>query len=150
MPIWAAWAATHAAAAIAADLEAKDLESLACEVWELWLKAGAQSKTKWVLSFTAVFGGAAMTPKLIHAINDWPQNARGAIACDAVAALAVSPDPAALVAVDSISRKFKFRQVKAAAAAAGERCPGAGHHAGGVGGPHCPHAGLFSRRFPCL
>lgn len=109
---------SDAAAAIAADLEAKDLESLACEVWELWLKAGAQSKTKWVLSFTAVFGGAAMTPKLIHAINDWPQNARGAIACDAVAALAVSPDPAALVAVDSISRKFKFRQVKAAAAAA--------------------------------
>ena len=106
------------AAAVAADLEPKDLESLACEVWELWIKAGAQSKTKWVLSFAAVFGGAAMTPKLIHAVNDWPQNARGAIACDAVAALAVSPDPAALVAVDSISRKFKFRQVKAAAAAA--------------------------------
>ena len=106
------------AASIAADLETKDLEALACEVWELWIKAGAQSKTKWVLSFAAVFGGAAMTPKLIHAINDWPQNARGAIACDAVAALSVSPDPAALVAVDSISRKFKFRQVKTAAAAA--------------------------------
>ena len=59
-----------------------------------------------------------MTPKLIRAINDWPQNARGAIACDAVAALSVSPDPAALVTVDSISRKFKFRQVKAAATAA--------------------------------
>lgn len=106
------------AAAIAADLEEKDLEALACEVWELWIKAGAQSKTKWVLSFTAVFGGAAMTPKLIRAVNDWPQNARGAIACDAVAALSVSSDPAALVAVDSISRKFKFRQVKTAAAAA--------------------------------
>ena len=106
------------AAAIAGHLEPKDLEVLACEVWELWIKEGAQSKTKWVLPFTAVFGGAAMTPKLIRAINDWPQNARGAIACDAVAALAISPDPAALVAVDSISRKFKFRQVKAAAAAA--------------------------------
>lgn len=109
------------AAAIAADLNEKDLEALACEVWELWVKDGAQSKTKWVLSFTAVFGGAAMTPKLVHAINDWPQNARGAIACDAVAALTVSPDPAALVAVDGIARKFKFRQVKAAAAAALER-----------------------------
>lgn len=109
------------AATIAADLKEKDLETLACEVWELWLKAGASSKTKWVLSFAAVFGGAAMTPKLIHAVNDWPQNARGAIACDAVAALTVSPDPAALAAVDSIARKFKFRQVKAAAAAALER-----------------------------
>lgn len=109
------------AAAIAADLNEKDLEALACEVWELWLQAGAQSKTKWVLSFAAVFGGAAMTPKLMHAVNDWPQNARGAIACEAVAAMTVSPDPAALVAVDSIARKFKFRQVKAAAAAALER-----------------------------
>ena len=109
---------SETATSIAADLEEKDLEALACEVWELWVNAGAQSKTKWVLSFTAVFGGAAMTPKLIRAINDWPQNARGAIACDAVAALTVSPDPAALVAVDSISRKFKFRQVKTAAAAA--------------------------------
>ena len=107
--------------AIAADLNGKELEVLACEVWELWIKEGAQSKTKWVLSFAAVFGGAAMTQKFIHAINDWPQNARGAIACDAVEALSVSPDPAALVVVDSISRKFKFRQVKAAAAAALER-----------------------------
>lgn len=109
------------AAAVAADLERNDLEFLACEVWELWLQAGAQSRTKWVLPFAAVFGGAAMTPKLIHAIHDWPQNARGAIACDAVAALTVSPDPAALMAVDSIARSFKFRQVKAAAAAAMER-----------------------------
>ena len=106
------------AAAIAADLEEKDLEALACEVWELWVKGGAPSKTKWVLSFVSVFGGAAMTPKLVHAVNDWPQNARGAIACDAVQALTASPDPAALVAVDGIARKFKFRQVKAAAAAA--------------------------------
>lgn len=105
-------------AALAADLEPKDLETLACEVWELWMKGGAQSKTKWVLPFAAVFGGAAMTPRLIRAIHDWPQNARGAIACDAVTALTVSPDPAALLAVDSISRKFKFRQVKTAAAAA--------------------------------
>lgn len=97
------------ATAIATDLDKKDLEALACEVWELWFKAGSQSKTKWVLPFVAVFGGATMTPKLIRAINDWPQNARGAIACDAVTALSVSPDPAALVTVDSISRKFKFR-----------------------------------------
>ena len=104
--------------AIANDLDKKDLEALACEVWELWFKAGSQSKTKWVLPFVAVFGGATVTPKLIRAINDWPQNARGAIACDAVTALSVSPDPAALVTVDSISRKFQFRQVKAAAATA--------------------------------
>ncbi len=109
------------AAAIAADLEPRELEALACQVWELWMRGEAPSKTKWVLPFTAVFGGAAMTPKLIHAIHDWPEKARGAIACDAVAALTVSPDPAALVTVDALARKFKFRQVKKAAAVALER-----------------------------
>lgn len=106
------------AAAIAKVLDAADLAALAQEVWERWLATGAPSKTKWVLAFVAVFGGPAMTPRLQHAINDWPQHARGAIACEAVTALTLSSDPAALLVVDSISRKFKFRQVKAAAAAA--------------------------------
>ena len=106
------------AAELARDIADADLAALAHEVFERWMSAGAQAKTKWVLPFAAVFGGASMTPKLIRAINDWPQHARGAIACDAVTALALSTDPAALLAVDAISRKFKFRQVKVAAAAA--------------------------------
>lgn len=103
------------AADLAKDLDEADLAALAHEVYEKWLAEGAQSKTKWVLPFAAAFGGPAMTPKLTRAINDWPQHARGAIACDAVAALSLSPDPAALLTVDAISRKFKFRQVKTAA-----------------------------------
>ena len=106
---------SETASEMAKDINEADLTSLAHEVYEKWLAEGAQSKTKWVLSFAAAFGGPAMTPKLTRAINDWPQHARGAIACDAVAALALSPDPAALLTVDAISRKFKFRQVKAAA-----------------------------------
>ena len=106
---------SETAAEMARDLNEADLVSLAHEVYEKWLAEGAQSKTKWVLPFAAAFGGPTMTPKLTRAINEWPQFARGAIACDAVAALTLSPDPAALLTVDSISRKFKFRQVKAAA-----------------------------------
>ena len=109
---------SETAARLAQGIDRDDLASLANEVYEAWLTAGAQSKTKWVLAFAAAFGGPAMTPKLTRAINDWPQHARGAIACDAVAALTLSDDPAALLTVDAISRKFKFRQVKAAAAAA--------------------------------
>lgn len=103
------------AAELAKDLDEGDLAALAHEVYEKWLAEGAQSKTKWVLPFAAAFGGPAMTLKLTRAIHDWPQHSRGAIACDAVAALALSPDPAALLTVDAISRKFKFRQVKTAA-----------------------------------
>ena len=106
---------SETAAAMAKDINETDLAALAHEVYEKWLAEGAQSKTKWVLPFAASFGGPSMTPKLTRAINDWPQRARGAIACDAVAALTLSPDPAALLTVDSISRKFKFRQVKTAA-----------------------------------
>ena len=106
---------SETAAEMAKGINETDLAALAHEVYEKWLAEGAPSKTKWVLPFAAAFGGPSMTPKLTRAINDWPQHARGAIACDAVAALTLSPDPAALLTVDSISRKFKFRQVKAAA-----------------------------------
>lgn len=115
---------SETAAELAKDLNEADLVSLAHEVYEKWLAEGAQSKTKWVLPFAAAFGGPAMTPKLTRAIHDWPQHARGAIACDAVAALALSPDPAALLTVDAISRKFKFRQVKTAAGQALENAAG--------------------------
>ena len=106
------------AAELAKDLDAGDLQKLAVQVYDLWFAAGAQAKQKWVLPFAAVYGGAAMTQRLNKAIHDWPEHQRGAIACDAVMALALSSDPAAIVIVDSISRKFKFRQIKAAAAAA--------------------------------
>lgn len=109
---------SETAADLAREMEEADLAALAQEVFELWMAEGAPSEHKWVLAFAAVFGGPAMTAKLLRAINDWPQNARGAIACDAVTALSLSQDPAALLAVDAISRKFKFRQVRKAAAAA--------------------------------
>ena len=106
------------AAELAKGLDAADLQKLAVQVYDLWFAAGAQAKNKWVLPFAAVFGGTAMTERLRKAIHDWPEHQRGAIACDAVMALAMSTDPAAIVIVDAISRKFKFRQVKQAAALA--------------------------------
>ena len=106
------------ATGLSAGLDAGDLEKLAVQVFDRWFAGGAQAKHKWVLPFAAVYGGAAMTQRLSKAIHDWPEQQRGAIACDAVMALALSSDPAAIVIVDSISRKFKFRQVKTAAAAA--------------------------------
>ena len=60
------------AAKLAEDLCKSDLEKLACEVYELWFSAGAQAKHKWVLSFAAVYGGTAMTPRLQKAI--WPMS----------------------------------------------------------------------------
>ena len=106
---------SQSCAPFADRLNRTDLASFACEVLDRWLEQGAQSKQKWVLTFAALFGGSEAVARLKHQISEWPQNARGAIACDAVYALALSPEPEALLTVDSISRKFKFRQVKTAA-----------------------------------
>ena len=103
---------------ISAELNPRDMEILANEVYERWITAGAPSKQKWIMAFSAVYGGTTVCKKLSRAINDWPQNARGAIACDGVKALTLSSAPEALLTVDAISRKFKFRQVKTAAAEA--------------------------------
>ena len=106
---------TPAAQRLADGIEPAELAAFAAAVYDVWLASGAQSKQKWVLPFAAVYGGSAVTQRLVHAIGDWPLHARGAIACDAVGALALSPDPAALLTVDSLSRKCKFRQIKEAA-----------------------------------
>ena len=109
---------SETAGELSAGLDRQDMEKLAVQVFDIWFAAGAQAKNKWVLPFAAVYGGSTMTERLRKCIHDWPEHQRGAIACDAVMALALSEDPAAIVIVDAISRKFKFRQVKQAAALA--------------------------------
>jgi len=114
----AAVRALDTARALARDLEPKSLESYAAAVYDHWMEGGAPSKQKWVLTFASLFGGRDMVDVLKRQIQQWPQEARGAIACEAVYALALSPEPEGLLLVDSISRKFKFKQVKTAAGAA--------------------------------
>ena len=82
------------------------------------MEGGAEAKKKWVLYAAAIHGGEEIVPLFRKQIQDWPQHARGAMAAEAVKALALNGSSAALLQVDQISRKFKFRQVKAAAAQA--------------------------------
>lgn len=103
------------AAALAAELNEAELAVYANELFDKWLTLGAEAKKRWVLYASAIHGGTDIIKKLQHQISDWPQHSRGAIASDAVQALALNPKPEALLIVDSISRKFKFRQVKTAA-----------------------------------
>ncbi|MDE5824171.1 MAG: DUF4132 domain-containing protein, partial [Lachnospiraceae bacterium] len=100
---------------LADDLQAAELAVYMNELFDRWLAAGAESKKRWVLYASSIHGGEDIIQKLHHQIQEWPQNARGAIAAEAVKALALSPSPRALLIVDGIARKFKFKQVKAAA-----------------------------------
>lgn len=103
------------AALLAKNLNAAELALYVNELFDKWLEKGAESKKKWVLYAAAIHGGTDIIQKIQHQLNEWPKAARGAIAAEAVQALALSPLPQALLIVDGISRKFKFKQVKAAA-----------------------------------
>lgn len=103
------------AAVLSEALVEEELAAYVNELFDRWLEAGAESRKRWVLYAAAIHGGSAIVEKLRRQIQEWPQAARGAIASEAVQALALSPSPQALLTVDGISRKFKFKQVKAAA-----------------------------------
>lgn len=103
---------------IADALDQKDLEELAIEIFGRWLDNGAQAKHKQALYFCAIHGGIRMTRELMHCIKEWAEAMRGAIAAEAVKAMALSGSSEALMNVDNMSRKFKNKQVRSAAAEA--------------------------------
>ena len=84
-------------------------------VFERFMEQGAEAKKRWVLYCTSIHGGSKMVPKLQHQINEWAENSRGAIAADAVKAMALNDSPTALLLVDGMARKYKFKQVRKAA-----------------------------------
>ncbi|MDP4146324.1 MAG: DUF4132 domain-containing protein [Bacillota bacterium] len=96
-------------------MKKQDLDSFANELLNLWIQEGAEAKKKWVLSFAAACGDFNVVNTLKKQIELWPQVSRGAIACEAVKALALLGSNEALIIIDSIARKFKFKQVKKAA-----------------------------------
>jgi len=99
-------------------LKQEELAVYMGEVFRRWMEDGAQAKRKWVLYAASIHGGEAIVPVLYHQIQEWPQHARGAMAAEAVKALALNGTTTALLLVDQTARKFKFRQVKGAAAEA--------------------------------
>ena len=107
-----------AADTLAAALDPADLAAFVTEVYGRWMGQGAPAKQKWVLLAAAVHGGADMLDALRAAIKEWSENSRGAIATDAVRAIAMNGSSLYLMAVDAMARKYKNKQVRAAAAKA--------------------------------
>lgn len=103
------------AAKLAKQLNPSDLSVYMDELFGKWLESGAEAKKKWVLYAASIHGRERMVPVLYRQIQEWPENARGAMAAEAVKALALNGSADALILVDQLARKFKFRQVKAAA-----------------------------------
>ncbi len=109
----------HAGAkTLAAELKPEELAAYVRELYELWLSEDAPAKKKWVLYAVSIHGGEPVVPMLYGQIQEWAKGTRGAMAAEAVRALALNGTPTALLQVDQIGRRFRFRQVKAAAAGA--------------------------------
>ena len=103
------------AARLAAELNQKELSDFMNTLFGKWMDGGAEAKKKWVLYAVSVHGGEEIIPTFQHQIQAWSENSRGAIAAEAVRALALNGSSTALLLVDQYSRKFKNRQVKTAA-----------------------------------
>lgn len=103
---------------LADRLQKAELSVCMVELFERWLSLGAEAKKKWVLYAASIHGGEEIIPYLHQQIKELPAKSRGAMAVEAVRALALNGSSTALILVDQISHKFKYRQVKKAAAEA--------------------------------
>lgn len=103
---------------LAEELKPEELAAYVRELYELWLSEDAPAKKKWVLYAASIHGGEPIVPVLYGQIQQWAKGRRGAMAAEAVHALALNGSSTALLQVDQIGRRFRFRQVKAAAAGA--------------------------------
>lgn len=106
------------AARLAAELDESELAVCMVDLFQRWLHLGSEAKKKWALYAAAIHGGEEIVPLIYREIKEWPAKSRGAIAAEAVKALSLNGSSAALLLVDQISRKFRYRQVKRAAMAA--------------------------------
>lgn len=97
---------------LADALHKAELSAYMRELYQKWLDQGAEAKKKWVLYAASVHGGREMVPLLYRLIKELPAKSRGAMAVEAVRALTLNGTSEALLLVDQISRKFKYRQVK--------------------------------------
>lgn len=106
----------HKEALLLADkLQKAELHACMTELFQRWLSLGAEAKKRWVLYAASIHGGEEIIPLLYQQIKEFPANSRGAMGAEAVRALALNGSSTALLLVDQISRKFKYRQVKKAA-----------------------------------
>jgi hypothetical protein len=92
-----------------------DLELVGIEILNIWINNGADTKEKWILSFISAVAEFNIISTLKTQIDTWSKSARGAIACEAVKALALKGSNDCLIVIDNIARKFKHKQIKKAA-----------------------------------
>lgn len=93
-------------------LHPKDMQALSAGLYREWLDAGADSKTKGIMTLYGIHGGDEAVNDLKAAVAFFDNRSRSAMAGDAVKALSVSHSTMALVAVDNMARVFRNKLVR--------------------------------------
>lgn len=96
----------------------RDFKSAVTRLYNRWLEDGADTKKKNIVVIYALIANDSEIAALKKQIDTWTENARGVLAAFAVTAMALNGSSMALMLTDSISRKYKNKQVKGAAAEA--------------------------------
>ncbi len=96
------------------------LDTFAWEVFEQWLYGGAPSKGKWALIAVGWFGSDASALRLAQFIRAWPgegQHKRAVLGLECLRAIGTDT---ALMQINSIAQKVRFKGIKAKASEAME------------------------------
>lgn len=102
-------------------LDSNDLNALLQEFYLQWLRDGADTKLKNIVIPYAIGANITQIAEYKKQIDSFTENSRGALAAFMVTALSENSSDFALLLIDGISKKYKNKQVKAAAEAAIER-----------------------------
>ena len=99
--------------------------AFAWKLFELWHGMGAPSKDKWAMAAIGHLGGDACVLKLTPLVRDWPGESQHARAVFGLECLRAVGSDTALMALNGIAQKLKFKGLK-------QKAPGddGGHRAG--------------------
>ena len=88
------------------------LDAFAWKLFDLWQGMGAPSKDKWAMGAIGRLGGDACVLKLTPLVRDWPGESQHARAVFGLECLRTIGSDTALMALNGIAQKLKFKGLK--------------------------------------
>jgi predicted DNA-binding WGR domain protein len=98
--------------ALAQNLERPQLDTFAWKLFELWQSEGAPSKEKWAFTALGHLGGDASVLKLTPLVKAWPGQSQHQRAVTGLECLRKIGTDTALMQLNSIAQKLKFKGLK--------------------------------------
>src|SRR5262245_56845824 len=88
------------------------LDAFAWKLFELWQGMGAPSKDKWAMGAIGLLGGDGCVLKLTPLVREWPGESQHARAVFGLECLRAVGNDTALMALNGVAQKLKFKGLK--------------------------------------